>query len=958
MRVSLLVCLVVCLAAVDALAQTASGGSIRGYVKDEQEAVLRGVRLTATSPDASTAVTATTDEAGYYRLLNLPPGSYTIRAELDGFSTWLREDVDVRGGLNLSVPVVMKVGGRNESIQVLAETPIIESRSATSAMNVSGDLQRNVPLSGRKHFADALLVVPSVIAEETNNNTRFFFVHGAEQNSSVYQVDGADVAASLSGAPQYIALSSEAIQDVAVKSGSTDASTPLGLGAAMNVITKEGTNHLRGAATIISRARRWNGNNVPGGTASTIAFVQPDLALGGPIVPDRAWIFGAYRRIDVSTGVSRTPAQIANVQALSPSFTPYDGKNLGNIYFAKPSLALGPAHRVSGSYQRDANSSSTPGPDTVNTGLVILGGTGASARVQSAWSASWLTEVSVGYNNRGSQIQATQTDQPQNVVFQSTALSGGRLVGVGRIGAYGASSISSIHIPGDKLTITADARMFKRGWGGSHELQAGVFLQPRLAQRITLDYVNGGAALQNRVLLDPQDVSKGSRIFHTQTFDNAHQPNANNRGSDTAFYVQDGWNPTRSLTVNAGVRVDVIHRDDRLFNLPTQRSHDVGPRLGATYALTEAASTIARASWARVHETPTQNWISLGSNASGFVDRFDLNGDGALDTTLITTGGTVLNPAIFVDPDYHQPRGDLWNAGLRHQFPGRVAIDVGVTGRSLKDGTAYLETNAIYDGVVFKGYRNQTLPQSIFEITNNVWNWQVLRELELAATKQTDRVQLIATYSRQWRHLAGTWQPNDQASFIQPGAFADNRGIGRLNDAAGGLNQNGLSGSALANYIGPASQWRDHMARLAVNYQAPADVTLAANITVQTGAWSGPVVTRIAAPDPAFGPPTITLANGRVVANPLATTFRFVGATRSDGQFTLPTYFTLNLRAGKTVAVAAARLNVAVEGFNVTNGATPQYLLTSGNQVGSVNYRQGTSIQLPRSFQLSVRVSF
>ena len=49
----------------------------------------------------------------------------------------------------------------------------------------------------------------------------------------------------------------------------------------------------------------------------------------------------------------------------------------------------------------------------------------------------------------------------------------------------------------------------------------------------------------------------------------------------------------------------------------------------------------------------------------------------------------------------------------------------------------------------------ETLPQNIFQVTNNIWNWQVVRELEVAVTKQTDRVQLIGTYSRQWRHLGG-----------------------------------------------------------------------------------------------------------------------------------------------------------------------------------------------------------
>jgi hypothetical protein len=368
--------------------------------------------------------------------------------------------------------------------------------------------------------------------------------------------------------------------------------------------------------------------------------------------------------------------------------------------------------------------------------------------------------------------------------------------------------------------------------------------------------------------------------------------------------------------------------------------------------------TVARLSWSRVHESSSQNWISVGSSAAGLTDRYDLDSDGVLETTLLTSGSTSRNPALVIDADrYHQPRADQWDAGFRRQFRGRVAIDAGFISRELKDGTAYLETNAIHDGGVFRGYRNESLPQGIFQVTNNQWNWQVVREVALTVTKQTERMQMIGTYSRQWRHLGGTWQPNDPASIIQPASFPDDRGIGGQNDN-GGANQNGLSGTALAEYLGPAAQWRDHLARLGVSYRAPWGVTLAASTSFESGPWSGPVVTRIAAPDPAFGPTTITLANGRVAANPLATTFRFVGPTRSDGQFTLADYFVLNLRAGKTIDIAATRVNVAIETFNVTNHDTPQQLLNSGNQVGNVNYRQGTSIQLPRSVQFSIRAQF
>jgi hypothetical protein len=161
-----------------------------------------------------------------------------------------------------------------------------------------------------------------------------------------------------------------------------------------------------------------------------------------------------------------------------------------------------------------------------------------------------------------------------------------------------------------------------------------------------------------------------------------------------------------------------------------------------------------------------------------------------------------------------------------------------------------------------------------------------------------------------------------------------------------------------ASVLGGTTQWRDHVVRVGVSGAAPWELTLAADLTVQSGAWSGPVLMTLAGPDPTFGPPSLRLSNGRVVSNPVATPFRFVGDTRTDGQFTLPTYYTLNARLGKTWALARSKLLLAVEGFNLTNNDAGVSLLSGGNQVGNVNFRQTTNIQLPRSGQLSVRWSF
>ena len=101
-----------------ALAQTV--GSIRGYVHDEQGGALPGVAITASSPAAATPVTTVTDDHGYYRLLNVLPGIYSVAAELQGFSKFIRENVEMRAGLNVGVDIMLKIGALNETINVKA----------------------------------------------------------------------------------------------------------------------------------------------------------------------------------------------------------------------------------------------------------------------------------------------------------------------------------------------------------------------------------------------------------------------------------------------------------------------------------------------------------------------------------------------------------------------------------------------------------------------------------------------------------------------------------------------------------------------------------------------------------------------------------------------------------------------------------------------------------------------
>ena len=117
---------------------------------------------------------------------------------------------------------------------------------------------------------------------------------------------------------------------------------------------------------------------------------------------------------------------------------------------------------------------------------------------------------------------------------------------------------------------------------------------------------------------------------------------------------------------------------------------------------------------------------------------------------------------------------------------------------------------AFYVNGVFLGYRNQDFNQ-IYLVTNNQWNWLVNSGLDVSIAKQGGRVQWLASYSHQWRHVAGTWVPNDPASFIQPDAFPNDKGIG---NTRGPLTTPVESNSLSGTYMAGSGQWRENVASL------------------------------------------------------------------------------------------------------------------------------------------------
>src|SRR5436853_7600675 len=321
------------LLAVSALAQTQ--GSLRGYVKDEQGGSLPGVTVTATSPALIQPSTAVTEADGAYRLINLPPGTYTVSAELTGFATYRRTEVLLRAGANFQVDIVMKIGALQESITVAGESPMLEVSKPSNVLNISGEFQREMPIAARRNWSDFLELTPGVHSRpfDDGSGRMVYFGHGTEHFAHVIQLEGAIASNYQDAQVTYVAMGADMVDDVQVKTGGIDASAPMGTGLNINVITKSGGNVFKGSGAYALQPNGFNGNNVDtctpsagchpgttaaGGTPTTAIVRQFDGGLGGPLVRDTAWFFGSLRRADLEAGISRTPDNIRYLRMFYP----------------------------------------------------------------------------------------------------------------------------------------------------------------------------------------------------------------------------------------------------------------------------------------------------------------------------------------------------------------------------------------------------------------------------------------------------------------------------------------------------------------------------------------------------------------------------------------------------------------------------------------------------------------
>ena len=459
-----------CLTWTIAHAQTSAGGSIRGRVADQSGAVVASALIVAASPNVAGAFHAVTDAAGAYRLLDLPPATdYTVTAEKIGFSKFERKGVSVRAGLNIALDIDLAVGNLNQTVEVTAgDTPLLETVSAEQAINISGEMVRGLPLTGRREWSDTLQLTPGILSASTDAyGGQVYFVRGSENENHATLLDGADIGSFQQNWPSnYIAMSTEALGDIQVKTGATDASSPSAMGMVINMATPTGGNSFHGAAALLASPRGWNANNTPGGISAVSDSLQPDFAFSGPIKKNKAWFFASGRYIHRNDGISRTSTQLTRLLQADPAFQPFDNQARGFIYAGNATVQLSEKHKLFGLVQYDSR---TQGGNTEtyagNYATNQYGGGTYALRLSSTWTTKLTSRFLVSYNNKGSNDSLEAIGGvgklPSLNVYLATNLSAGKLVGntnLATLNNLGSRSVSPAHKP----TISGDVDLLYR----------------------------------------------------------------------------------------------------------------------------------------------------------------------------------------------------------------------------------------------------------------------------------------------------------------------------------------------------------------------------------------------------------------------------------------------------------------------------------------------------------------
>ena len=955
-------------------------GSLVVKAVDQQGAVMPGATITVTSPALPREAIGVTDASGVYQIPGLPVGTYRVKIALEGFKTVTREGVVVRQGESVTVEIPMTVGALAEAVTVKAESPVVDTRSVGSKVNIDSAILETTP-GGRDIWNVIEYKAPGVVVEspDVGGNQgglqRSLSARGTPNGQNTQVLNGVNVndpAAQGFAMYYYVPTTLDNIQ---VSTGAQDIAVGTG-GVFINMVTKSGTNRFSGLALQTYQGHSTQGTNVDDtlraaglrpDANSTELLTNSNIQVGGPLIQNKLFYFGAANLQQVHVNVPGFPAVV-------PSYlkAPLSGSSIQDTTDivageGKVSYQLGAANRFEGFFSkqrydkpnRNALVSTTQESDWKELDTFLI----AQLAYNRVLGSRMFLDSKISYNNTHFPLYQKTDLQPindnsANVLYQNRAST--QLMFRRRV-----------------QFITNWQYYLPQFAGGRHEFKAGFDngytpedVDTTRVDDVNLAYTSAGTPAAATV-----------QIFNSPL----HQERAVNT---TALYAQDAYTLKR-LTLTGGIRwervegylpaqegpasqyfpaglvfqgvsINGVTQDftirksfDAVHDNPLW--HNWGPRIAGAYDIRGNSKTVARVSYGRYLDQ-----INTGTppNPNASINQTyvwnDLNGDFAFQPGNYAWNGTryvggefgnlqtTSNLAVAVfNKSARRPYRKELSVGIDHELFPEILLNVSYLRTREKDIQGNVDQNidlwpSLYtpitltdpgrDGVTGTG---DDAPITVYNAnaSNIVSTTSVINDDRLDA--RYDGLDIVVTkrYSHGWTALAGYTYSHtkvDLTSLANPNA-------------------------AFVNAAGE-SAGRVHNFKASGSYELPWKIVTGANFRLQ----SGLPITRT------WQIPSSVLRQGSVTVN-----------AEPRGSVELPWLPTLDLRAGRYFRVAGSRLELSVDAYNATNANTVFGVRTNtgtatirvdGNPANPptvINaFLSPTSILAPRVFRFNVTYEF
>ncbi|HJZ74927.1 MAG TPA: carboxypeptidase-like regulatory domain-containing protein, partial [Vicinamibacterales bacterium] len=324
-------------------------GTLSGTIKDEQGAVMPGVTVTAHNTQTQQGVTTVTDSTGFYTFPNLLPGRYDIVAELQGFKTIRRENVQLDATSNLTLDLAMPTGVIAEEVLVTASSPLLQTDVALRKTIEAKDIEQ-LAFSGRNPIG---VVGLKVGVMGGNFNSRGFSdlgnggfnINGSRTDENNITIDGATAIRTRSSGAIIGIQNVDAIQEVQVLTANYMPEYGRASGGQIRFVTKSGSNRYSGSGSYFLRsdklqANTWARNRSPNAIENSgpapFKYKQYGYSFGGPVpgapLKDRLFFFGAQEWVNYRAVVTNT-ATVPSLAMRQGDFS--ELLNPANPYFGR-----------------------------------------------------------------------------------------------------------------------------------------------------------------------------------------------------------------------------------------------------------------------------------------------------------------------------------------------------------------------------------------------------------------------------------------------------------------------------------------------------------------------------------------------------------------------------------------------------------------------------------------------